>query len=267
MTWGWFQEGFWPTHAATATDPAVCGAAHASSLVPSTADYIPHHEPFQYDAQTANPHHLRPTSIAKIGQTDRANHQYDLQDFFDALDAGHLPAVSYLKAAAYQDGHAGYSDTLDEQEFLVNTINRLMQHHRNGPIPPSWCFTTTPMAGTTMSWDPSSTHRVHRTMESLFGPGNCGSAPAGSFQGRCGYGPRQPLLVISPWARRNSVDHGLTDQASILRFIEDNWGLERLGDQIRRRHRRFALEDVRLQRGSPTYAHLAVILNPLSGTP
>jgi phospholipase C len=42
-------------------------------------------------------------------------------------------------------------------------------------------------------------------------------------QGRCGYGPRLPLLVISPWARRNFVDHTVTDQSSILRFIEDNW--------------------------------------------
>jgi phospholipase C len=42
-------------------------------------------------------------------------------------------------------------------------------------------------------------------------------------QGRCGYGPRQPLLVISPYAKPNFVDHTLTDQSSILRFIEDNW--------------------------------------------
>ena len=34
---------------------------------------------------------------------------------------------------------------------------------------------------------------------------------------------RLPLLVISPWARRNFVDHTLTDQSSILRFVEDNW--------------------------------------------
>ena len=43
------------------------------------------------------------------------------------------------------------------------------------------------------------------------------------MQGRCGYGPRQPLLVISPYAKANFVDHTLTDQSSILRFIEDNW--------------------------------------------
>jgi phospholipase C len=49
------------------------------------------------------------------------------------------------------------------------------------------------------------------------------------IQGRCGYGPRLPLLVISPWAKINFVDGTLTDQSSILRFIEDNWNLGRIG--------------------------------------
>ena len=50
------------------------------------------------------------------------------------------------------------------------------------------------------------------------------------MQGRCGFGPRLPLLVVSPWARSNHVDHTLTDQSSVTRFIEDNWlRSERLG--------------------------------------
>jgi phospholipase C len=32
-----------------------------------------------------------------------------------------------------------------------------------------------------------------------------------------------PLLVVSPFAKRNHVDHTLTDQSSVLRFVEDNW--------------------------------------------
>jgi phospholipase C len=42
-------------------------------------------------------------------------------------------------------------------------------------------------------------------------------------RGRCGYGTRQPLLVISRFAKANFVDHTLTDQSSVLRFVEDNW--------------------------------------------
>jgi phospholipase C len=68
--------------------------------------------------------------------------------------------------------------------------------------------------------------------DALTGPGSCGNGDsalpgvdAGNAhaQGRCGFGPRLPFLVISPWARINFVDHSLTDQASVIAFIEDNW--------------------------------------------
>ena len=51
----------------------------------------------------------------------------------------------------------------------------------------------------------------------------CGHAAVSAYQDRCGYGVRLPLLVISPYAKVNYVDHSITDQTSILRFIEDNW--------------------------------------------
>ena len=53
---------------------------------------------------------------------------------------------------------------------------------------------------------------------------------AGGYADRCGPGPRQPLVVISPYAKKNFVDHTQTDQASILRFIEDNWHTGQIGD-------------------------------------
>ena len=61
--------------------------------------------------------------------------------------------------------------------------------------------------------------------------GLCGTASTGLAQDRCGYGPRIPLLIISPYAKTNFVDHTLIDQTSILRFIEYNWGLGRIGNQ------------------------------------
>src|SRR5260370_8586541 len=81
-----------------------------------------------YYPQTPNQHHVRPSNPRLIGtSSDGANHQYDLTDFFAALSLNRLPAVSYLKAGAYQDGHSGYSDPIDEHIFVVNTINALMQ--------------------------------------------------------------------------------------------------------------------------------------------
>ena len=164
-----------------------------------------------------------------IGKTDQANHQYDLQDFWDAVQAGNMPAVSFLKAAAYQDGHAGYSDPLDEQTFLVNTINSLEKL-------PTWRSTAV-----IINYDDSDGWYDHvmgpilsqsnSAEDALTGTGSCGTAKAGAYLDRCGYGPRLPLLVISPFAKQNFVDNSVTDQSSILRFIEDNWKLGRIGDQ------------------------------------
>ena len=81
--------------------------------------------------------------------------------------AGNLPAVSFLKAPAYQDGHAGYSDPLDEQHFLVDTINRLAEVAGLERAPRSSSPTTTPTAGTTTRWARSSTsRRTRRTTRS-----------------------------------------------------------------------------------------------------
>jgi phospholipase C len=165
-----------------------------------------------------------------IGKTDRANHQYDLTDFWSAANAGNLPAVSFLKAVRAQDGHASYSSPLDEQQFLVDTINRLQKLHQ-------WKNTAVVIAyNDSDGWydhqmSPIVNQSNDPANDALTGPGHCGTAAAGAYQDRCGYGPRQPLLVISPYARVNSVDHSITDQSSILRFIEDNWGTGRIGDQ------------------------------------
>jgi len=67
--------------------------------------------------------------------------------------------------------------------------------------------------------------------DKLLGYDMCGQASPGKYQDRCGYGPRLPLVVISPYSKTNFVDHSITDQTSIIRFIEDNWGLDRLGNQ------------------------------------
>jgi phospholipase C len=228
VTWGWFQGGFKPT--SRAGGKPVCGSSHKNIHHVKVPDYVPHHEPFQYYKSTANPKHLPPSSAAMIGKTDQANHQYDLSDFWRAADSGHLPAVSFLKAPAYQDGHAGYSDPLYEQHFLVDTINRLQKL-------PSWKSTAIIITkDDSGGWydhqmGPIVNHSSDPTYDFLSGQGMCGDSEPGAYQDRCGYGSRLPLQVISPYAKQNFVDHSITDQTSVLRFIEDNWGLGRIGDQ------------------------------------
>ena len=231
VTWGWFQGGFKPTvpyNASTGTK-AVCGLKTPNLGNSLQTAYSPHHQPFQYYQSTSNPHHLPPSSVPMVGKTDQANHQYDLSDFWAAVAADNMPAVSFLKANRAQDGHAGYSSPLDEQLFVVDTINRLQQTKE-------WKETAVIIA-----WDDSDGWYDHvigpilnqsaTVADSLSGPSSCGTSAKSldGIQGRCGYGPRLPLLVISPFAKKNFVDNNVTDQSSILRFIEDNFNLGRIG--------------------------------------
>jgi phospholipase C len=280
VTWGWFEGGFLPTSLAVVNPdgstgtPAACASAHIQHqygdppvlIVPnptinpgadihtSGIDYSPHHQPFQYYASTRNQHHIRPASVAEIGYNGPADHQYDINDFFAALHAHNLPAVSYVKAARYQDAHPSNSDPLLEQVFVVQVINELQRSrewsetavflqwddsdgwydHVTGPI------LNASATGNNTGQDDTDTNANDSLIPVLplststtpANPGNiptsgvCGSPGAGALPGRCGYGPRLPFLVISPWAKTNFVDHTLTDQTSSLRFIEENWGLE-----------------------------------------
>ena len=246
VSWGWFEGGFdltvtnpnGTTGCARETNQTVANGAYTST------DYIPHHEPFQYYASTANPDHLRPSSVTSIGSTleddgktkDPANHQYDSHDFFDALKAGNFPAVSYLKAPGYQDGHPGYSDPVDEQAFIVQVVTAVQS---------SGDWDTTAIVITYDDSDgwydhqaPSIVNVSSSAMDALNSAGSCtsgaqqgGAAPTTPLegndgnpaQGRCGYGTRIPLMVISPFAKKNYVDHTLVDQSSVLKFVEDNW--------------------------------------------
>ena len=233
VTWGWFQGGFKPT---TRYNPktgakAVCGSSHVNIGGATVADYSPHHEPFQYYASTANPHHLPPKSYHEIGHNGQANHQYDLSEFYVALKHDNVPAVSFIKAAKYQDGHAGYSDPLDEQHFLVTLINKIEQS-------PDWSSTAIVIAyDDSDGWydhqmGPIVSDSQDSSQDGLTDPGLCGTGQGlGGYQDRCGYGPRLPLLVISPYSKVNFIDNSVTDQSSIISFVEDNWlGGERIGD-------------------------------------
>lgn len=221
VSWGWFQGGFAPSedrscdtrHAQEAYDAAA--GVDASGDPNASNDYSASREPFQFFQSTANPQHLPPSSAESVGHDDQANHQYDLDWFWQAAAAGNLPAVSFLKAPAYQAGRSGASNPLDEQQFLVDTINRLEQL-------PQWSN-----MAIIVTWDDSGgwyDQVAPRRVNESSTPYDfaCGDATTGA-PARCAYGPRLPILVLSPFAKQNYVSHALTDQTSITRFIEDNW--------------------------------------------
>jgi phospholipase C len=351
LSWGWFEGGFNPTtkfaaataatgHSgqptstfipdefsgdfpgknvpANASNQALCDTVHpVGAAFGGTGqwgykdDYIPHHEPFQYYASTANPHHLTVpvsgagrdtiTGLKEIGrdtqsyvkgvpQFNTPNHQYDTSDFDQLVAAirggklplSALPAVTFLKAPGYQDGHPGYSDPADEQAFVTREIDSLMRTS-------DWQSTAV-----IVNWDDSDGWYDHvysgvtnpslspadnltNTTFSVPTSGQCGpspqtKAPLAGEQGRCGFGPRVPMLVISPYARVNHVDSDLTDQASILDLIEYNWhlpGIPGSADQVlakldRSQGIRFDLEGM-FDFNRPQAKKL--ILSPVTGEP
>jgi phospholipase C len=221
VSWGWFQGGFAPT--STNSGGAVCGATHTNIGGAVVNDYSAHHNPFEYYASTANPDHLAPSSLAAIGHTDQANHEYDLTDFSDAVNGtggAKLPAVSYLKAAEYQDAHPGYSDPLDEQAFLVAAINSIEKSKY-------WSSTAI-----VITYDDSDGWYDHQAPTIIEGSNDATTDTAmctsvavtiGTANDRCGYSQRLPMIVISPYTRENYVSHNLTDTSSVVKFIEDNW--------------------------------------------
>ena len=251
IPWGGFAGGF---NLGLTNPNGTTGCTRttfSSVLNASPKDYVPHHDWFQYFASTSNPQHTRPTSTALIGYADPldktstpVHHQYDYQDFVTAVSAGNFPAVSYIKAPSVSDAHPGNSDPLDEQAFIVNVLNFLQQQ-------PDWKNTAV-----IITYDDSDgwyDHQFAQTLRSSFdavttvavntgskslvgadqlsGPGSCTGPSAsqgiglggGVVNGRCGPGTRIPFIVISPWAKVNYVDHTQLTQASVIRFIEDNW--------------------------------------------
>jgi phospholipase C len=266
VSWGWFQGGFdltlnnstadnYPDTTPAGTSyvgsmgtpkgggPVGCVRASNSGVlsaasVSASNDYVPHHAAFQYYASTRNPNHTRPSVQPSLYGTSKdtgANHQYDTHDFFDALKAGNLPSVTYLKPPKFQNAHPGNSDPLDEQNFVVSVVNALQDS-------PFWDSAAVVIFyDDSDGWYDHANHVINPSFNSnvdaLEGTGKCEPLP-GTFpafeqplpgikgkpvNGRCGYGPRLPLLVISPWAKHNFVDHTVADQSSIVRFIEDNW--------------------------------------------
>jgi phospholipase C len=416
ISWGWFQGGFAPQSASSGTmnpgyaggpggqpagyTPATCTATHNKGAALGgtgsmgaqpyglVADYVQHHEPFQYYATTANPRHLVPTSLSTVGNDTQSftgtcgygcgtpefntpNHQYDISVFNQlvagitagtgGLTASNLPAVSYLKAPAYEDEHPSNSDPIDGQTFVTQEINSLMQS-------PDWPTTAVVVAyddsdgwydhvyaGNTSdvynTTSPGAQNQSSAGAATISGttisgstgegdsevPAVCGGTPltsaaltfpltitpgtndtlgytigaqsptsltipGGSYtsgaslanaitkasgasikaqfnnvnnpsgdqlvltdnglsaltidasdalstlgltagtqstpaspvltnylgapeNGRCGFGPRLPFMVISPYAIADHIDHTMIDQASVVNFIEYNWGL------------------------------------------
>lgn len=152
-------------------------------------DFEFHHQPFSYFER------YRP------GTEARATHLLDLKNFRASLHDGTLPAVSFIKPIGGLDEHPGQSPVVGSQDFEVQLIDEI----RSSPYWDSCAVIVT--------YDDFGGFFDHvpPVMEDEFGPGQ-----------------RMPCLLISPFARRSYVDHNRYNTQSILKLIEDRFGLPRL---------------------------------------
>jgi phospholipase C len=128
----------------------------------------------------------------------RQNVQHGLSDFITQAANGTLPAVTFLKPGN-DDGHPGYSTLAAFETFVARAV-AAVQNNAN-----LWKSTA-----------------IFVTFDETGGYYDSGYIQPVSFFGD---GPRVPMMVVSPYARHDYIDHTYTDHVSVLKFIEANWHL------------------------------------------
>jgi phospholipase C len=123
--------------------------------------------------------------------------------FVSDAQSGQLPAVSWLVTNEETSEHPPYSTCLGEN-WTVQQLNALMQG-------PAWNSTAV-----FLTWDDFGGFYDHVPPPSL---------------DRYGLGPRVPLIIISPYAKKGFVSHTNYEFSSFLRFVELRWGLKALTDR------------------------------------
>jgi phospholipase C len=191
IEWAWYAGG-WNDALADGQQPPQekRKTIYAGSATPN---FQPHHQPFNYHARFAP------------GTADRARHLKDGDDFLHDIDQGTLPAVALYKPVGHFTEHPSYTDVVSGDIHIDELLGRL----RKSP-----------------QWDGMV---VIVTYDENGGFWDHVPPPHGSGWGdRFGPGTRIPAVIVSPFARRGSIDHTSYDTTSILKLITRRFDLEPL---------------------------------------
>ncbi len=151
-----------------------------------------HHQPYTYFRRYST------------DSTERTQHLKDLKDLLTGIDNGELPPVVFYKPIGSLNEHPGYADVLHSENHIVELLGKL---ERSKLWKDSVIIVTYDEYGG--FWD---------------------HVPPPKFD-RWGPGSRIPTLIVSPFARRAYVDHTVYDTTSILKLIEQRFGLRPLGER------------------------------------
>jgi len=151
-----------------------------------------HHQPFAYFQNYAD------------GTPAKAAHLQDEQNFFTDVASGNLPAVSFIKPLGPDNEHPGYANESRGQQHVADIVDaiRSSQFWHDSAI----IITYDENGG---RWD-----HVPPPVIDRWGPGT-----------------RVPCIIISPLAKRHFVDSTQYETVSILKFIENRFGLPPLSQR------------------------------------
>jgi phospholipase C len=127
---------------------------------------------------------------------------YSMQALYDALDAGTLPNLVFVDGAEYLEDDHPVADLQRGEAWLKVIYDHLITS-------PEW-----PRTAMIWTYDEAGAFADHVSPP----PGAC--APDPSNPPFAGLGPRIPLVVISPWAKRNYASHVVEDHTAIIRLVE-----------------------------------------------
>ena len=192
VAWAWYSWA-WNLALADGMQPAAAVRHVIYERHGASPNFQPHHQPFNYHARFAP------------GTADRSRHLRDGADFFAAIDAGTLPAVSFYKPAGRDNQHPSYTNLQRGDEHIADTLSKLRAS-------PQWNDMLV-----VVTYDENGGYWDH--VPPPTGPG---------WGDRWGPGSRVPTLLIGPHVKRGHIDSTSYDTTSILKFITQRWGLETL---------------------------------------
>ena len=144
---------------------------------------------------------------SNIVTTALRNNLQGLTTLYNDISNNTVPAVSFVVPKNISSGHPGYSDPGNYESFISDLVTRVQAN------PSLWADTA-----------------IVITTDEGGGYFDTGAIQNLDFFGD---GPRIPLIVVSPYAKKGYVDHVYHDHVSIAKFIEKNWGLPTLSNRSR----------------------------------
>lgn len=183
VEWAWYA-GAWDAAIADGKRPATLArqVIYAPDAPAAAPDFQPHHQPFNYYANFDPAMHPK----------ERAAHLKDYGDLVTDIAAGYLPPITFYKPQGNLNQHPGYASIADGDAHIADLVAKL----RAGP---QWSGMV-----------------IVITYDEYGGAWDHVAPPRGDLLGP---GARIPALIVSPYAKKGTVDHTQYDTDSILRLI------------------------------------------------